>query len=141
MKKSADGLPSLEISELDLQWVQVLSEGWAKPLKGFMREKQFLQSQHFNCLLDGETANQSVPIVLPVKNEDKMRMEGCPAIALRYQGVTKAVLRKPEFYEHRKEERCARQFGTTNPSGKCLLFTRERTKQMDRGHFFRHGFE
>ena len=116
VRAEADGLPSLEISELDLQWVQVLSEGWAKPLKGFMREKQFLQSQHFNCLLDGETANQSVPIVLPVKTEDKMRMDGSQAIALRYQGVTKAVLRKPEFYEHRKEERCARQFGTTNPN-------------------------
>ena len=26
------------------------------------------------------------------------------------------MLRNPEFYEHRKEERCARQFGTTNPN-------------------------
>jgi 3'-phosphoadenosine 5'-phosphosulfate synthase len=33
----------LEINELDLQWVQVLSEGWATPLTGFMREDQFLQ--------------------------------------------------------------------------------------------------
>ena len=24
------------------------------------------------------------------------------------------MIRDPEFYEHRKEERCARQFGTTN---------------------------
>lgn len=27
-----------------------------------------------------------------------------------------AVLRQPEFYENRKEERCARQWGTTCPS-------------------------
>jgi len=33
----------LEITELDLQWIQVLSEGWATPLTGFMREEQFLQ--------------------------------------------------------------------------------------------------
>lgn len=26
-------LPSLELSKIDLQWVQVLSEGWASPLK------------------------------------------------------------------------------------------------------------
>ena len=26
-----------------------------------------------------------------------------------------AILRRPEFFEHRKEERCARQWGTTNP--------------------------
>lgn len=26
-----------------------------------------------------------------------------------------AILRKPEFYYQRKEERCSRQFGTNNP--------------------------
>lgn len=36
-------LPSLEISKIDLQWVQVLSEGWASPLRGFMREREYLQ--------------------------------------------------------------------------------------------------
>ena len=36
-----------------MQWVQVLAEGWATPLTGFMREREFLQSQHFGCLLDG----------------------------------------------------------------------------------------
>lgn len=35
--------PALEITEVDLQWVQVLAEGWASPLKGFMREDQYLQ--------------------------------------------------------------------------------------------------
>ncbi len=43
--------------QLDLQWVQVLSEGWATPLTGFMRETEFLQSLHFNCLLDGRPIN------------------------------------------------------------------------------------
>jgi 3'-phosphoadenosine 5'-phosphosulfate synthase len=42
-KEEAQHLPSLEISTVDLQWVQVLAEGWATPLKGFMREDQFLQ--------------------------------------------------------------------------------------------------
>ncbi|KAB0402786.1 hypothetical protein E2I00_005148 [Balaenoptera physalus] len=40
------------LSSLDLQWVQVLSEGWATPLKGFMREKEYLQVIHFGTLLD-----------------------------------------------------------------------------------------
>ena len=30
------------------------------------------------------------------------------------------ALRNPEFYAHRKEERCARQFGTTNPDHPCV---------------------
>ena len=43
-------------------------------------------------------------------------MEGNTDLVLRYRGVAKAVLRNVEFYEHRKEERCARQSGTTDPN-------------------------
>ena len=55
--------------------MQVLSEGWAAPLTGFMREQQFLQCQHFGSLLNSEAINQSVPIILPVHSEDKQRLE------------------------------------------------------------------
>lgn len=113
--KEAETLPQLEINKLDLQWLQVLGEGWASPLTGFMKEREFLQCQHFNCLLDQGTANQSIPIVLPVQTQDKDRLAGCGAVCLTYNGQMKAILREPEFYEHRKEERCARQFGTSNP--------------------------
>lgn len=51
--QEAGGLHSIEISKLDVQWLQVLSEGWAFPLTGFMREKEYLQSQHFGCLING----------------------------------------------------------------------------------------
>lgn len=40
--------------QLDMQWVQVLAEGWATPLNGFMREREYLQCLHFDCLLDGK---------------------------------------------------------------------------------------
>lgn len=36
-------LPHLDITTVELQWLQVLSEGWAYPLKGFMRENEYLQ--------------------------------------------------------------------------------------------------
>ncbi|XP_067938076.1 bifunctional 3'-phosphoadenosine 5'-phosphosulfate synthase-like isoform X2 [Watersipora subatra] len=113
-RKEAEILPSIEITRLDLQWVQVLSEGWAYPLTGFMTETQYLQSQHFGSLLESGVTNQSIPIVLPVSMSDKQRLQDCPAMTLKYEGQPVAILRKPEFYEHRKEERCARQFGTTN---------------------------
>ena len=61
-------------------------------------------------------SNQSVPIVLAVSTADKERLDGCLAISLVYQGKPVAILRAPEFFEHRKEERCARQFGTTHPN-------------------------
>ncbi len=57
----------------------------------------------------------SVPIVLPVTTETKQKLDGCAAVALEYQGSRVAILRNPEFYESRKEERCARQWGTTCP--------------------------
>lgn len=53
IKTEAEKLPSLAINEVDLQWIQVLSEGWATPLSGFMTEKEYLQCLHFGCLLDG----------------------------------------------------------------------------------------
>ena len=42
-RAEAKDLPFVDITELDLQWTQVLSEGWASPLSGFMREKEYLQ--------------------------------------------------------------------------------------------------
>uniref|UniRef100_A0A4W4H5Y1 Uncharacterized protein n=1 Tax=Electrophorus electricus TaxID=8005 RepID=A0A4W4H5Y1_ELEEL len=116
-KADAETLPAVEIGKVDMQWVQVLAEGWATPLNGFMREREYLQCLHFDCLLDvflpRGVINMSVPVVLPVSTADKARLDGCTALALAYGGQRVAILRNPEFYEHRKEERCARQWGTT----------------------------
>uniref|UniRef100_A0A6Q2YYU6 Uncharacterized protein n=1 Tax=Esox lucius TaxID=8010 RepID=A0A6Q2YYU6_ESOLU len=114
-KADAETLPAVQIGKVGekLDWVQVLAEGWATPLNGFMREREFLQCLHFDCLLDGGVINLSVPVVLPVSGADKERLDGVTAMALVYEGRRVAILRNPEFYEHRKEERCARQWGTT----------------------------
>lgn len=113
-RAEADNLPAVNITDIDYQWVQVLAEGWATPLTGFMTEREYLQSQHFGCLLDGGVTNQSIPIVLPVETADKERMEKESAIALSHKGRRVAILRSPEFYPHKKEERCCRQFGTSH---------------------------
>ncbi|XP_011311532.1 bifunctional 3'-phosphoadenosine 5'-phosphosulfate synthase [Fopius arisanus] len=114
-KSEAETLSSVEINEIDVQWLQILAEGWAAPLTGFMREDQYLQTQHLRCLLvDGNEVNQSVPIVLAITTEDKVRLEGHSAVTLRHNRNPLAILRRPEFYPHRKEERCCRQFGTND---------------------------
>lgn len=64
---------------------------------------------------EAKPTNQSVPIVLPVSDADKERLEGVEAIALTRNGEHYAILRKPKFYPHRKEERICRQFGTAHP--------------------------
>lgn len=56
--------------------------------------------------------NLSIPIVLPVSADDKTRLEGCSKIVLTHGGRRVAILQDPEFYEHRKEERCSRVWGT-----------------------------
>ena len=86
IQKEAEGLPKLSITKLDCQWLQVLSEGWATPLSGFMREREFLQCQHFGCLQDKGLSNQSIPIVLPVTLADKDRLCDAKAITLVYEG-------------------------------------------------------
>ncbi|CAG0905237.1 unnamed protein product, partial [Cyprideis torosa] len=102
-RAQADALPWVPLTRLDLQWVQVLSEGWAAPLKGFMREREYLQCLHFSTLRNGMVVNQSIPIVLPISTEDKERLKDATVIALRYEEKVVAVVRNPEFFEHRKE--------------------------------------
>eukprot|EP00276_Gloeochaete_wittrockiana_P003568 CAMPEP_0184658920 /NCGR_PEP_ID=MMETSP0308-20130426/27323_1 /TAXON_ID=38269 /ORGANISM="Gloeochaete witrockiana, Strain SAG 46.84" /LENGTH=486 /DNA_ID=CAMNT_0027098275 /DNA_START=51 /DNA_END=1507 /DNA_ORIENTATION=+ len=113
-KAEAALLEKVTISDIDVEWVHVLADGWASPLRGFQREKEFLQTLHFNSyrLADGTIVNQSVPIVLAISTEDKQRLEGSSAFTLlRPNGEAIAILRNPEFYVHRKEERVSRTWG------------------------------
>lgn len=105
---AAGGYTKLAINKVSMQWLQVLAEGWASPLKGFMSEKQFLQCIHFNQI-DG--VNQSVPIVLPTDAEGKAAIAGKDFITLTYEGKDVAIMKAPEVYDHVKEERAARTFG------------------------------
>ena len=50
----AETLPKIEMSKMDLEWFQILSEGWATPLNGFMREDEMLQV----------TADQGIPLFI-----------------------------------------------------------------------------
>lgn len=76
----------------------MLAEGWASPLPGFMRERQYLQCLHHGLLLDlkkkcftpdvspledseedslwslNEPLNQSIPIVLPINDDTKVKL-------------------------------------------------------------------
>ncbi|GMR48263.1 hypothetical protein PMAYCL1PPCAC_18458, partial [Pristionchus mayeri] len=129
----------VKLNLVQFQWLQILAEGWASPLYGFMRERQYLQALHFGqmldlkrkCIFPGEESvegeededafpmdgplNQSLPIVLTLTAQEKELImrdgEVAPAIALSYEGRRVAVLKKGEIFEHRRKERAARQFG------------------------------
>lgn len=80
----AELLPKIRLTKIDLEWVHVLSEGWASPLKGFMRENEYLQSLHFNSLRmqDGSVTNMSLPIVLAIDDKAKDDIGSSPDVAL-----------------------------------------------------------
>lgn len=72
----AELMPKVKLTKIDLEWVQVISEGWASPSRGFMREDEYLQSLHFNCIRmkDGSLVNMSLPIVLAIDDDAKERI-------------------------------------------------------------------
>ncbi|KAF5803895.1 putative sulfate adenylyltransferase [Helianthus annuus] len=113
----AEGMVKVGLTKIDLEWVHVVSEGWASPLKGFMREDEYLQSLHFGSLrIDGCRVNMSLPIVLAIDDETKERIGGDKDVALvGPDSNTVAILRSIEIYKHNKEERIARTWGTTAP--------------------------
>lgn len=80
----AETMAKVKLTKIDLEWVHVISEGWASPLRGFMREDEYLQSLHFNSLRmkDGSIVNMSLPIVLAIDDEDKEKIGASSDVAL-----------------------------------------------------------
>ena len=136
-------LPKVLLTDIDVNWLQTIAEGWAAPLKGFMREGTLLQTMHFNSILvdpknitgskalnemqtnflDFKTVppkrvSMSVPIVLPITDYTKAAFEqsGKHAVTLMNKhGQPLAILRNPEIYRNRKEEIVSRIFGVIDP--------------------------
>jgi len=140
LRAEAETLPKALLTDIDVNWLQTVAEGWAAPLKGFMREGTLLQTIHFNSMLvdpfnitGNKASNEvrtdflnfnrtvppkrvsmSVPIVLPCTAFTKANIEasGKKAVALvNKHGQTMAILRNPEIYANRKEEIVSRIFG------------------------------
>lgn len=116
LRSQSESLLKMDITLVDLQWIQVLSEGWATPLSGFMREHEYLQCLHFGCIIkEGKHRSQSIPIVLSLDNDLVDEIRAKTDIALAYNGRIVAVLKNIEVFPHRKEERVSRIFGTSDP--------------------------
>lgn len=94
-----------------------------------MRANEYLQCINFGLLIKEKIHNQTIPIVLPITDEDKATLENIPngggddvehsqiakCVTLKYEGKIIALLEDYEIYPHRKEERAAAIFKTTNP--------------------------
>ncbi|RWV97051.1 hypothetical protein GW17_00040188 [Ensete ventricosum] len=96
-RAEASRLPAVRIGPVDLEWVHVVADGWASPLRGFMREAEYLQSLHFRSLrlADGSVVNMSLPIVLAIRDEEKEAIGKAPDVALTSPaGGFVAILRR-----------------------------------------------
>lgn len=138
--QEAETLPKVLLTDIDLNWLQTIGEGWAAPLTGFMREGTLLETLHFNSVLVDPfnvTGNQMrletktdfnnfpetrprnrvsmpIPITLSISDYTKGRVEssGKQDVALvTRMGHTVAIMRDVEIYENRKEEIVSRMYG------------------------------
>ncbi len=136
----AESLPKALLTDIDLNWLQTIGEGWAAPLKGFMREGTLLETLHFNSILidpfnitgnknrlesktdfdhfpdfpPNHRVNMPIPITLSCTEFTKARVEesGKTDVALvTRMGKIVAILRNVEVYNNRKEEIVTRMFG------------------------------
>merc|ERR1719487_1103640 len=142
-------LPAVPLTDIDVNWLQVIGEGWASPLKGFMREGHLVQTLHFDSILvdhdnftgvgdyldhptnwmqasfPRERASMPIPIVLPVTEFTKRMVGKAKAVKLiNAAGVPLAIMRNPEVYDLRVRELIHRTWGITDdehPYIKLLL--------------------
>ena len=144
----AESLPKVPLTDVDTNWLQVIGEGWAAPLRGFMREGTLMQTLHFSSILYDTSLNGTggyisrgtewaqdsfpkprvsmpVPIVLPITEFSKRRIGRAKAVALtNAAGVPLAILRDPEVYELRVREIISHTWGVIDddhPYIKLLL--------------------
>merc|ERR1719181_1630346 len=145
----AANLPAVPMTDVDVNWLQVIGEGWAAPLRGFMREGHLVQTLHFDSILvdndnftgiggyldkptnwmqasfPRERASMPIPIVLPVTDFTRRMVGKAKAVKLiNAAGVPLAILRNPEVYDLRVRELIHRTWGITDdehPYIKLLL--------------------
>lgn len=102
---------SLEYEELNL--LQLIKDGWC-PLKNFMNETELLESLYFKTFSDnGQKYLQSIPIILPIKDEEKEIIQKSETVNLvnSLTGKVVASINGPSVYQFRKEEFCNKVFG------------------------------
>jgi 3'-phosphoadenosine 5'-phosphosulfate synthase len=139
-KQEAETLPMVLLTDIDLNWLQTIGEGWAAPLTGFMREGTLLETLHFNSILvdsfnitgnvnrlttptnfedfpenrPTHRVSMPIPITLSLTDFTKSAIEasGKSDVALTTRmGKTVAIMRNVEIYANRKEEIVTRMFG------------------------------
>ena len=97
-------LPPVLLRDVDLHWLQVLAEGWAAPLSGFMREGTLVQALHFHSVLVDEHAFESASDATTLAT-DFSKLDGQSATPLRVSVPLPIVLPITDYTKYASPHR------------------------------------
>ncbi|MCE9594167.1 MAG: sulfate adenylyltransferase [Planctomycetes bacterium] len=106
-------LPAIEVNENDQTSLYRIADGTLSPLNGPMTEADYRTSlDHLYIERAGKKWAWSIPIVLPVTDEEAARCEKGKEIALVNNGEVFGILRVASVYAWDKTEFVAKVYGT-----------------------------
>jgi len=115
LKCDAQQFPQVCLEEERARDLQNIADGAYSPLKGFMRQHDFLKVVNDMTLEDGTV--WTVPIILPVPEGVAGSLKEGTTIALAdTRGTLLAVMELDEIYDYEKEVAAEKLYGTDDPS-------------------------
>jgi len=115
-KQEIETLQVLYVDIEQAQYIQTIGQGWTYPLQRFMNEQELLEVTQLKTLQhNGKSMIMSMPFTQPVTKEERDKHCKQSRIAIKCKALGNqvlAVVEEPEFFPHRREELCARVFGT-----------------------------
>lgn len=106
-------VPSVTLTQRQICDLELLLNGGFAPLEGFMDKRTYDGVVEDMRLPDGSI--WPIPIVLDVKEKDKLKIDGASKIALRDpEGVILAYLDVSEIWQADKMNEAQKVYGTTN---------------------------
>jgi ATP sulfurylase/adenylyl-sulfate kinase len=106
----AGGLPLIALDPWSTTDLELLAGGGLSPLEGFMGSADLLMVRDHMHLASG--AAWTLPILLPVSQEQAAKLQVGDSVALSSDGVTLAVLDVTEVYEYDRQRLAQEVYGT-----------------------------
>jgi ATP sulfurylase/adenylyl-sulfate kinase len=106
----AGGLPLIALDPWSTTDLELLAGGGLSPLEGFMGSADLLMVRDHMHLASG--AAWTLPILLPVSQEQAAKLQVGDSVALSSDGVTLAMLDVTEVYEYDRQRLAQEVYGT-----------------------------